>query len=259
MKNKQLYLTHLISGCDSHDNRAASLRNYYIFHYVLEGEGHLQLEDKLFSVAAGQTFYIPPGVRVSYWASDSKAGWKYYWVNFSGEQAKILLENTAFSVDNPVCRTEESPIGLYRSITECPFDTAGRCLADSLVMQLISFYIRSFPSENTLRREHSIRPLFSFIRNNLYRPELNVDYIANALNISRVTLYRKFLEETGRSPSQYIKSRRLIRAAQMLTSTDLSVSQIAYSVGYNDPLYFSKLFREQYHQSPTAFRKSAAK
>lgn len=252
--NDPIHLNHLVSGEGGVDVLTPALRNYHIFHYLTEGEGYIQLEDKCFYVSAGQTFYFPPETRISYWSADKKASWHYYWVNFNGKQAEQLLQQTSFSAETPVCSSTDSPVSLYQAMMNCKHDAAGICLANGLLMQLMAFYINAFPTERLLRTEHSTRPILAFIRNNLYRPELTVDLIARTIGISRVTLYRRFMEEAGVSPTDYIKSRRLIRASQMLTSTDLPVSQIAYSVGYNDPLYFSKSFRSFFSKSPTEYR-----
>ncbi|MBQ6946952.1 MAG: helix-turn-helix domain-containing protein [Clostridia bacterium] len=257
MQNQDpIHLTHLVNGYGGVDIRTAALRNYHILHYVVEGDGYIEIEGRKFYVATGQTFYFPPETRICYYSAKGNASWKYYWVNFVGKQAEELLKQTAFSKETPVCSSTDSPLPLFKALRECEHNAAGVCLANGLLMQLIAFYINAFPNENILRTEYSTRPILAFIRNNLYRPELTVDLIARTIGISRVTLYRRFMEEAGVSPTDYIKSRRLIRASQMLTSTDLPVSQIAYSVGYNDPLYFSKIYKSFFGKSPTEYRKN---
>ncbi len=253
-KNDNLYLTHLVSGMGGANCRRPSLRGYHIFHCITRGSGYLQLEDRKFPVTEGQTFYIPPDTPVSYWSEESEP-WEYVWVNFSGEQANELLSHTAFSAQSPICTTADSPLPLYHAMRNCEHNVAGICLANGLLMQLLSFYINAYPSNHLLRAEYNDRPLLSFVRNNLYRPELSVDFIAKSLGISRVTLYRRFLAETGTSPTEYIKHHRLIRASQLVTYTELPISKIAYSVGYNDPLYFTKLFHSFFGKNPTQYRK----
>jgi AraC-like DNA-binding protein len=64
-----------------------------------------------------------------------------------------------------------------------------------------------------------------------------------------------FKEVTGTSPYAYVLEQRLIRAAELLLSSDDPVSQISYLVGFSDPLHFSRLFKKKYGLSPEHFRK----
>jgi AraC-like DNA-binding protein len=71
--------------------------------------------------------------------------------------------------------------------------------------------------------------------------------------MSRVHLYKKLLSLTGKSPIEFIRTIRLQRAAQLLQKSQLSVSEIAYKVGFNNPKYFSKYFKDQFNILPSAY------
>lgn len=85
--------------------------------------------------------------------------------------------------------------------------------------------------------------------------ELCVEDLASEMNLSRVQLYRKVKSLTGISPVEYIKRARLSRAHSMLSDTSLTVSEIAYSIGFSSPGYFTKCYKEQYGVIPTNRRK----
>lgn len=71
--------------------------------------------------------------------------------------------------------------------------------------------------------------------------------------MSRVHLYKKLLSLTGKTPIEFIRSIRLQRAAQLLQKSQLSVSEIAYQVGFNNPKYFSKYFKDEFKVLPSAY------
>ena len=85
--------------------------------------------------------------------------------------------------------------------------------------------------------------------------EVSVDDLAAEMNLSRVQLYRKIKTITGSSPVELLRSTRLKRAYQMLLTTDKSVSEVAYAVGFTAPSYFSKCFKEEYGMVPGDIRK----
>ena len=85
--------------------------------------------------------------------------------------------------------------------------------------------------------------------------DLSVDDLAADMNLSRVQLYRKVKSVTGFSPVELLRTARLSRAYQLLLTTDKSVSEVAYAVGFTAPSYFTKCFKEEYGMVPGDVRK----
>jgi AraC-like DNA-binding protein len=90
---------------------------------------------------------------------------------------------------------------------------------------------------------------------NMAKPEFSVEELSRELGMSRVHLYKKLLALTGKSPIEFIRIIRLQRAAQLLEKSQLTVSEIAYQVGFNNPKYFSKYFKDHYNMLPSAYPK----
>ncbi len=84
---------------------------------------------------------------------------------------------------------------------------------------------------------------------------LSIDDLASDMNLSRVQLYRKVKSITGSSPVELLRTARLNRAYQLLITTDKSVSEVAYIVGFTAPSYFTKCFKEEYGMVPGDVRK----
>ena len=92
------------------------------------------------------------------------------------------------------------------------------------------------------------------IHSHLYE-DLNIQDLAFFAGLSLSTFKRKFKEVFGTSPTRYIKTKRLEKAENLLKTTDLRISDIAYDSGFNDIAYFSKAFSAAYQHSPSEYRK----
>ncbi|MCD6354790.1 MAG: response regulator, partial [Prolixibacteraceae bacterium] len=94
------------------------------------------------------------------------------------------------------------------------------------------------------------------IEANISEPEFSVEYLASETGLSTVHLYRKLKALTGMTPNEFIRSFRMKRATQLLKQKKLMISEVAYAVGFNDPKYFKKCFKQMYGVSPSEYEKS---
>ena len=102
--------------------------------------------------------------------------------------------------------------------------------------------------------EEFFQELEEVIEKNLSEPEFNVEDLGKRLYMSRATLYRKIYALSGKTPSEFLRSYRLKRAAQLLASNFGSVTEVAFEVGFSNRNYFTKCFKEQFHQLPSDFK-----
>ncbi len=89
------------------------------------------------------------------------------------------------------------------------------------------------------------------IEKNISEPELNVEHLSKLLFMSRTTVYRKILALTGVTPTDFIRSYRLKKAAQLLKSGNTTITEVAFEVGFSSRAYFTKCFKEQFQQLPS--------
>ena len=94
---------------------------------------------------------------------------------------------------------------------------------------------------------------YDFVRNNIDNSSLNMDDFGHFMQLERTQLYRKFKSLTGMPPSTFILTIRLKVAAELLMTSGLSVSEIAYKVGFDTPSYFATCFKRQYGIPPTEY------
>lgn len=131
----------------------------------------------------------------------------------------------------------------------------------NLIVQREKFH-RAFPKQLDVKAsELNITPLDEkFIQNavkcvedNVSKADFSVEDMSRELGISRAHLYKKIIALTGKSPLEFIRTIRLQQAAQLLEKSQLTVAEIAYQVGFNNPKYFARYFKEQYHVLPSAY------
>ena len=107
-----------------------------------------------------------------------------------------------------------------------------------------------------LREENSfIQRLTAIIETNLNKEHFGVNELAEKMDLSRTQIYRKLKKATDKSVSQFIREIRLKKAEQLLEEGNLTVSEIAYNIGFGSPSYFIKCFHDYFGYSPGEFTK----
>lgn len=101
--------------------------------------------------------------------------------------------------------------------------------------------------------EQLIQKAIAYVEQNIASPNLSVEDLSRHLGMSRVHLYKKLIAITGRPPIEFIRIIRLKRAAQMLKDPAQNVADVAYAVGFNNPKYFSKYFKEEFGVLPSKY------
>lgn len=107
--------------------------------------------------------------------------------------------------------------------------------------------------------EEFINKALSLVENNMSNSEFSVEKLAFEVGMNRGSLSRKLQSLTTKTPVEFIRTIRLKRAAQYLEKSQLNISEICYKVGFNDPVYFRKIFKKEFSQTPSDFRKNQGK
>ena len=98
-----------------------------------------------------------------------------------------------------------------------------------------------------------LKNALTYIEENIANPNLSVESLSSHLNLSRGSLYKKLLSLTGKTPVDCIRTIRLKRATQLLAKSQRCIANVAYDVGFNNPAYFAKVFREEYGMLPSEY------
>ena len=101
--------------------------------------------------------------------------------------------------------------------------------------------------------------LNAIVEKNMGDADFKLEAYASSLGIGRTTFYNKLKGIVGCSPNEYVRILRMKKAAELLITTDMNVSEIGFQVGVNDPFYFSKCFKNLFGKSPSQYRKNLGK
>lgn len=107
--------------------------------------------------------------------------------------------------------------------------------------------------------EQLVADAIKYVEANIGRSDLSVEELSRELGMSRVHLYKKLSQITGKTPIEFIRIIRLKRAAQLLRESQRNVSEIAYQLGFNNPKYFSKYFRDEFGVLPSVYQEREGK
>lgn len=99
------------------------------------------------------------------------------------------------------------------------------------------------------------RKFKSLIESKMSQPDLNIEDLGKEMGLSRVQLYRKIKSLTNFAPNELLRIARLKRATSLLSSSNMTIAEICYEVGFSSPSYFTKCYKEQYGESPTDYLK----
>ena len=102
--------------------------------------------------------------------------------------------------------------------------------------------------------EKLMQKALDLVEKNIGNPDFSVEELSKELGMSRAHLYNKLISLTGKSPIEFIRILRLKRAAQLLAKSQMSVSEIAFNVGFNNPKYFSQYFKAEFNVLPSEFK-----
>lgn len=170
----------------------------------------------------------------------------------------ILL--TALSTDENVLEGTESGADAYITKPFSPQLLMARILQLLNQREILRQKFGKVPQEirpAMLRNEQDslfVKRLDSIVYSRLGEQDLSVDKVAGLLHLGRTIFYKKVRGTTGYTPNEYIRVIRLRKAAELLKEGEKNVSEVAYAVGFDNPYYFCKCFKEQFGMPPSQYR-----
>jgi len=226
--------------------------------YCVGGEGSLSTGGQTYQVAKGDVLLLPRGVPHSYGAS-SERPWTVYWMHFSGTDAEAFWRHlgcigrgfaTQVGVTARLSGSMESLIKIAsRDLLENSLIYGSNLLREILTLLKV---MRDKSQESS--SSFSVDAIHAFMHKSLHI-DLDLDTLAQTANMSRHAFSRRYKTLTGVSPYRYYLYLKMQRACQLLDATDQTVAQVAEVMGYRDPYYFSRVFRQIIGMPPSQFRK----
>ncbi len=236
--------------------------------YCYSGGGILNFHHRSQKLNQGDLVLIPPNTNYKFIGAIQTVQGKHknsintlYWVNFEGELSRNFAERFLMKMDAGVAQ-----VGIFKNV-EQDFD------------ELLALGQRGYTATNVIHAVHLLQQTLSFLalqlrvtyfnssskfdldavetlmRNNLHQ-ELSLDTLAHYAQLSKFHFAKKFKELTDSSPIQHFINMKIQKACFELDNNDETIKQIAEQLGYNDPYYFSRLFKKVVGMSPKQYRNS---
>ena len=231
----------------------------YQLLYIVSGKGHFYFHGEDRVVYAGRMVLIQPRQeqRYEYFGEDKP---DVYWVHFTGSDVKNILRSYNIPMDDPIFYSGASSTYSYlfkEMIHELQNCKTG--YEDLLTMYLRQIFLLVQRTRQEERPTVStyIQEEMEFARryfNEHYNEPISIQEYAESRNMSVCYFQRNFKQIVKHTPMQYLLTIRVNNAASLLETTDYSMAEIAAIVGYEDPLYFSRLFRKIKGVSPRDYR-----
>ncbi len=230
----------------------------HLLIWVLGGRGHAKVGRQSVQAQPGDLLVFPKGLPHAYGSSQTDP-WDIVWVHFEGHNAGQFIRFFAqqgnlrlpLGLDTTL-RDRFEELVLYHSGASADRQR----LCDCLLWGLLGLIVHRLELQGQVIDERLPtlgRRLQKYVQAHLASP-LHMDDLARVAGVSQRQATRLFHQLFRTSPMQYVLQQRVARAAMLLSETDWSIKKIALEVGCGDPYYFSRLFRQHMHLSPSQWR-----
>ncbi|NQU44313.1 helix-turn-helix transcriptional regulator [bacterium] len=242
-----------------HDHIPTEPHTWYTLFVCTAGKGFLLTGNKRFQVAAGELLFLFKDLSMRRIGSVKDDPWSFAYSRFDGDEAEERIRRTGATPDNPVIRMGEldTVMRLYREMQDVlarGHTIPNLLYAASIQEKILSFI--AFHRNLTLwerAADFHLEPILNYMTDHLAKP-LTLDELAAKTGMSRSYFTRRFRIKTGYAPMEYMIRTRIQKACEYLENSELNIARIAELVGYDDPYYFSRLFRKITGVPPTAYR-----
>ncbi|MBD2867180.1 AraC family transcriptional regulator [Paenibacillus arenilitoris] len=248
-----------INYCHANYRNVRGRSDITVLAYVLRGQGRIRVDSATHLPREGDVFILRKGSYHEVTAMPDQEGyWTYLWYNLHGNSDELLsayqLKEKAHIPNAPLedmfrkgfrlvkrnrrTNAEQAQTGIQLVCTEILIALTRLLKGRNLML-----------SEQTMRVKHYLDHLAG---------PFDSELLSRQMAMSYKQLNRLFKKETGTTIYHYLLSRKIAQAEMMLKDTSMTVSEIAFHLGYEDPHYFSNLFKLKTGTSPTAFRQRSA-
>lgn len=238
-----------------HDRERTNGAKDFILIYCIDGHGYVEEKGEK-TLLQPNSFYILSKRSRHHYGSLHKKPWSIYWLHFNGEQASLLYRRYKESNQPNILLFDKVRIekfnSIIKSLNEDLTDTAMELLYINL-LNFISSFTHIEVRENDIP-EDNISKTIRFMKDQVNK-NYQIKELAALANYSITRFSQLFKAKTGYAPMQYFLHLKIQSACQYLTFTKLNIKQIANELGFNDPFYFSRIFKTVIGQSPLNYRK----
>jgi len=245
-----------VQRCGSCHSWGPAVRDHYLIHYIIAGHGIFTSGSKDFHLSSGDGFLVLPSTVASY-VADLSDPWEYCWVGFNGSDAKRLMSQTGLLDSDPVFHYDKD--NLFEELLMKICNSSGSSPSEDARMEsgLLLFLATLMDQFGIPATRHTsgyeyVQKAIQYIDYN-YSSDIDIVDVASSVGISRSHLYRLFMKHISMPPNEYLMRYRISKATELLESNNLSVGEVAYSAGFSDQLYFSRVFKKYMGMPPSRY------
>ena len=238
------------------------LDDYFII-YVSSGEGELRCAGKEYVIKRNDAYFLFPGVVHSY-NTHAERLLDLWWIGFNGSNAGRIIDEIGVHPGSPIVRNiqHESFFEVIKEMIDISDDfyTSDLLKSSGNLYKIMGILMEKcspgIPCNLDFKKTYSksISRAISYIKSN-YSQQIKIADIAKYSCLSRSHFTVLFKQEVGISPIDFLEKLRTENAKRFLADPRLSISEVAHSVGFQDPLHFSKFFKKHIGLSPRLYRK----
>ncbi len=237
-------------------------RKYHLIKIITAGRGRVIFDDRERTLSGGDGFYVPLGREITY-ISDEVDPWSYTWLGFVGIKAETFIAETTLP-DDLFFHCDDGKLAevlsdMY-SISQFEIPKSRlECLMISRAYEFFSELIRLFPKQDNPHNDDDseyVKRMVALLQKNCLSSYSIAD-LSRDIGFSRSYVYKLFDRYLKMPPAEYLKKYRLSRACELLRNSELSIEQIAFSCGYCDRYYFTRVFTAEIGIPPAEFRANA--
>lgn len=234
-----------------------------ILIYCSDGEGWFDINGKYYEVKTNTFFILPAGSPHTYGANKDHP-WTIYWIHFSGASAKYYAAGCQQprpvrpSADSRIRNRTELFDEIF-TVLDRTYNIDGMKYAVSLFHHYIGtlLYLSEYRKAQCRREDQDIvNATIHYMEENIERP-LTLQILSDYSGLSISYLSTLIKERTGHPPLAYLNLIKIKQACRLLNDTDMQVNTICHKVGFQDPYYFTRIFKKHMGMSPTSYRHSS--
>ncbi len=248
-------------NCEPGHAYGPAVRDHFLIHYVLEGKGKFCFNNKVYHLRKGQGFLICPD-NITYYQADFEHPWTYSWVGFHGLKAEAYLKKALLTADNPIFtydKDDSMARCFHEMIAAKQYQKGGEIRLLGYLYLFLSQLVEEcandkFEDNRSNRKEVYLKKTIQFIEMN-YSRKISIHDIAGYIGLDRSYLGSIFKQQLNTSLQDFLMSFRINKGCELMKNESLAIGDIARSVGYEDPLLFSKIFRKLKGMPPREYRK----
>lgn len=248
--------------CSPNHSWGPAIKEHFKIHYIHKGKGIFRVGNETYHLEEGQGFLICPNV-IAYYKADDKEPWSYSWCAFDGINAEAYLKRANLTNSNPIFEYNKDD-KVNKCFDEMIQATNWEKSSDLRLQSSLYLFLATLIDEVVLDLSYKeaktnkniyINKAIDFIHIN-YSRKIRVSEVANFIGLDRKYISKLFKDIVGVTIQDYLISFRINKAKEMMKDKQLSIGDISRSIGYDNPLIFSKIFKKVNGISPSKYRDS---